>query len=252
MKPLSPEILYLKQLAEFEPEVLLPLRPHLESQAPSLRILTPEPALTTEDSDDRVIELMELDRKASGCTLCPLSETRHKVVFGVGNPKARLMFVGEAPGADEDRQGEPFVGRAGQLLDKILAAMKLNRKEVYIANVLKCRPPGNRNPQPHEAVACLPYLKRQIDLIAPDVIVALGHVAATHLMEIRATSTVKDARGRIFDLNGKPLIVTYHPAALLRNPALKAPTWEDMQKVMKLLSGEITWQPSPVPTPGLV
>ncbi len=176
------------------------------------------------------------------CTLCRLHSTRQKVVFGVGDPDADLMFIGEGPGAEEDRQGEPFVGRAGQLLDKILRAMNLRRSEVYIGNIIKCRPPGNRNPHPDEALACLPYLKQQIELIEPKVIVALGLVAAVYLLGLSPNVSVKSLRSRVYDYKGRPVVVTYHPAALLRSPAYKAPTWEDMQMVLKLLSGEIAHQ----------
>jgi len=172
-----------------------------------------------------------------------LAKTRNKVVFGVGDPSSALMFIGEAPGADEDAQGEPFVGRAGQLLTKIIGAMGLTRRQVYIANILKCRPPGNRNPSPNEAAACLPYLRRQIEIIRPKVIISLGLVAATHLLDLPPTTAVKDLRGRILEFAATPVVVTYHPAALLRNPSLKAPTWQDVQVALKLLSGEIKWEP---------
>jgi len=228
---------FLKQIAEGESEIFLDRLPDstagAEADAPSNLPVDPE----------RSARLAEIGSAAAICRLCDLAKSRNKVVFGVGNPSAELMFVGEAPGADEDRAGEPFVGRAGQLLTKIIAALQLSRQDVYIANILKCRPPGNRNPLPHEAAACLPYLRRQIDVIQPKVIVALGLVAATHLLNLPPTTAVRDLRGRIFEFGGRPLIVTYHPAALLRNPALKAPTWQDMQMAMKALKGEIQWSP---------
>ena len=229
-------ILFLKQIAEGEPEITLDsvLEPSAPAQIISTTTASPE-------YEDRARRLAEVAKIAHVCTLCELSRSRNKVVFGVGNPVARLMFVGEAPGADEDRQGEPFVGRAGQLLTKIIGAMGLERSDVYIANILKCRPPDNRNPLPHEAAACKPYLKQQIEIINPEVMVAVGLVAATHLLNLPPTTAVKDLRGRILNYNDRPLVVTYHPAALLRNPALKAPTWQDMQVVMKLLSGELKW-----------
>ena len=164
------------------------------------------------------------------CQLCPLGATRNKFVYGVGNPKAGIMFIGEAPGADEDRLGEPFVGRAGQLLDKILAAMKLSRGDVYIANILKCRPPGNRDPEPAEMEKCFPYLREQVRLIKPKLICALGRIAAQALM--RTTAPLGTLRGAWHIYEGIPLIVTYHPAALLRFEKYKKETWEDMKKLM--------------------
>ncbi|MEW5795515.1 MAG: uracil-DNA glycosylase [Candidatus Zixiibacteriota bacterium] len=164
------------------------------------------------------------------CQLCPLGATRNKFVYGVGNPNAQIMFIGEAPGADEDRLGEPFVGRAGQLLDKILAAMKLSRNDVYIANILKCRPPGNRDPEPAEMEKCFPYLREQVRLIQPKIICALGRIAAQALL--RTTATLGALRGGWHEYQGIPLIVTYHPAALLRFEKYKKDTWEDMKKLM--------------------
>ncbi|MFP3940095.1 MAG: uracil-DNA glycosylase, partial [Thermoanaerobaculia bacterium] len=156
------------------------------------------------------------------------------VVFGTGDPDADLMFVGEGPGAEEDRQGLPFVGAAGELLTKIIEAIGLRREEVYIANVIKCRPPGNRDPLPDEASACRSYLDRQIDLVRPRVIVALGRVAAQALLG--NDLPLGRMRGRWFTVRGVPAMVTYHPAALLRNRAWKRPTWEDMQAVQKRLA----------------
>ena len=191
----------------------------------------------------RLKQFKALEKKTLKCTLCSLSETRNKVVFGDGNPNALLMFIGEGPGADEDRLGKPFVGRAGKLLDKILAAMNLKRSEVYIGNIIKCRPPENRNPLPNEAESCLPYIKKQIELIQPVVLIALGKVAAVHLLGINPNASVKSIRERIYNYKGTPMVVTYHPAALLRTSAWKAPVWKDMQMVMKLLSGEMKWEP---------
>jgi len=163
----------------------------------------------------------------AGCTACALCKTRRMTVPGVGDPRAQWMFVGEAPGADEDSQGEPFVGAAGQLLDNMLVALGLARTEnVYIANVLKCRPPNNRTPEPAEALACAPYLDRQIELIAPRLIVALGRSAAGRLLNTDAP--VSSLRNRVHRYRGTPLIVTYHPAYLLRTPADKAKAWEDL------------------------
>jgi uracil-DNA glycosylase family 4 len=169
------------------------------------------------------------------CTRCKLHTLgRHQIVFGVGNPNAELMFVGEAPGADEDMKGEPFVGRAGQLLTKIIEAMGLKRDDVYIANVIKCRPPGNRNPEPDEVETCEPFLFRQIDVIKPKVVVALGKFAAQGLL--RTPDPISRLRGRIFDYRGAKLIPTFHPAYLLRNPSSKREVWEDMKLVKTLLS----------------
>jgi uracil-DNA glycosylase family 4 len=168
------------------------------------------------------------------CTRCRLHTGRRHIVFGVGNPSAELMFVGEAPGADEDMKGEPFVGRAGQLLTKIIEAMGLKREDVYIANVIKCRPPENRNPEPDEVETCEPFLFRQIDVIRPKVVVALGKFAAQGLL--RTVDPISRLRGRVFDYRGAKLIPTFHPAYLLRNPSSKRDVWEDMKLVKTLLS----------------
>ena len=168
------------------------------------------------------------------CKLCTLG--RSQIVFGVGNPDADLMFVGEAPGADEDQQGEPFVGRAGQLLTKIIEAIGLKREQVYIANVIKCRPPGNRNPEGDEVERCEPFLFRQIDVIKPKVIVALGKFGAQCLL--KTTDPITRLRGRTFTYRGATLIPTFHPAYLLRNPASKREVWEDMKKVRAILQGD--------------
>ena len=168
------------------------------------------------------------------CTRCKLHRMgRRQVVFGVGNPTADLMFVGEAPGADEDIQGEPFVGRAGQLLTKIIEAIGLSRSDVYIANVIKCRPPENRNPEPDEVDTCEPFLFRQIDAINPKVIVALGTFAAKALLKTQ--DSISRLRGRVYDYRGAKLIATFHPAFLLRSPDRKRDVWEDMKKVRALL-----------------
>jgi DNA polymerase len=168
------------------------------------------------------------------CTRCKLHTLgRRQVVFGVGSPQARLMFVGEAPGEDEDKQGEPFVGRAGQLLTKIIEAIGMTREQVYIANVIKCRPPGNRNPEPDEVATCEPFLFQQIALIQPRVVVALGKFAAQSLL--RTTEPITKLRGRVFEFRGAQLIPTFHPAYLLRNPPAKREVWEDMKKVREML-----------------
>jgi DNA polymerase len=171
------------------------------------------------------------------CTRCKLHELgRRQIVYGVGHPSADLMFIGEAPGADEDIQGEPFVGRAGQLLTKIIEAMGLRRDEVYIANLIKCRPPSNRNPEPDEVAQCEPFLFRQIDVIKPKVIVALGKFAAQALL--RTTDPITRLRGREFKYRDAILMPTYHPAYLLRTPSAKREVWEDMKRVSAILKGE--------------
>jgi uracil-DNA glycosylase len=172
------------------------------------------------------------------CTRCKLHTLgRQQIVFGVGNPDADLMFVGEAPGADEDIQGIPFVGRAGQLLTKIIEAIDLKRDDVYIANVIKCRPPGNRNPEPDEIAQCEPFLFRQIDSIKPKVIVTLGKFAAQTLL--RTEDPISRIRGRVFDYRGAKLVPTFHPAYLLRNPSSKREVWEDMKLVRNLLKSKV-------------
>lgn len=173
-----------------------------------------------------------LQQEVAGCTLCgELASTRTQTVFGVGNPRARLCILGEAPGADEDRLGEPFVGRAGQLLNKILEACRIKREEVYILNILKCRPPGNRNPLPEEAQNCRRYLDRQLELIDPEFICCLGAVAAQNLLA--TTEAIGKMRGKVLDYRGRRVVCTYHPAYLLRNPAAKKYTWDDMKFLMR-------------------
>lgn len=177
-------------------------------------------------------ELKILHQEISRCQRCPLGKTRKNLVFGVGNPGARIVFVGEAPGADEDEQGLPFVGRAGQLLtDIIVKGMKLQRKDVYICNILKCRPPGNRNPQPDEIKQCEPVLKNQLRIISPEIICALGTFAAKTLLDTDVPISV--LRGRFHTYEGIKLMPTYHPAYLLRNPSAKKQVWEDVQMIMK-------------------
>jgi DNA polymerase len=186
------------------------------------------------DQSAPVLEVLAEEIRA--CTKCGLCETRTQAVPGVGTARGGIVFVGEAPGADEDRLGEPFVGRAGQLLDKIILAMdnarlipgmKLDRTTVYICNVLKCRPPENRNPLPHEIEMCSPYLRRQLDAIQPRIICCLGKFAAELLCGVKGT--IGGLRGKVYRYQGAKLIVTYHPAACLRNPDYKRPVWEDMQ-----------------------
>lgn len=168
------------------------------------------------------------------CTRCKLhKQGRKQIVFGVGNPRAELMFIGEGPGADEDQQGEPFVGRAGQLLNKMIEAMGLKRSDIYIANVVKCRPPGNRTPERDECETCMPFLMRQVETINPKVIVALGAVAAKNLLQMN--SSMGEMRSRSYDFRAARLFVTYHPAYLLRDPRQKSEAWKDLQQVMKYL-----------------
>jgi DNA polymerase len=171
------------------------------------------------------------------CTRCKLHSTRHTIVFGDGNPKAELMFVGEGPGADEDAQGLPFVGRAGKLLTQMIEAMGLQRKDVYICNVVKCRPPENRQPEEDEVKTCSPFLLRQIDAIAPKVIVCLGAVAAKTLLQ--TNRGISQFRGEWLEFRGRKLLATYHPAYLLRNPPAKSEVWKDLQKVMAVLGLEV-------------
>ena len=185
------------------------------------------PAMRDRAADVAALEALAV--AASTCRRCGLCETRTTVVFSSGDRRARLMLVGEGPGAEEDKQGLPFVGRAGELLNKILEAIGLPREAVYVANVVKCRPPGNREPLPDEVASCRAYLEAQIDLVQPDLLVALGRVSAQTLLG--NDSSLTRMRGEWHEVRGIPLRVTYHPAALLRNAAYKRPTWEDMQLV---------------------
>jgi len=186
------------------------------------------------DIENRPAALDAIREVIGECTRCKLhKQGRKQIVFGVGNPNAELMFVGEAPGADEDQQGEPFVGRAGQLLNNMITAMGLKREDVYIANVIKCRPPGNRTPERDECETCSPFLMRQIDVVQPKVIVALGAVAAKNLLGLN--DSMANLRGRFYDFRGTRLAVTYHPAFLLRDPRQKKEAWKDLQMVMKAM-----------------
>ena len=193
--------------------------------------VAPPPESKTSDP----VQALRLIREDLGdCTRCRLhKQGRKQIVFGVGNPKAELMFIGEAPGADEDQQGEPFVGRAGQLLNNMIKAMGIQRQDVYIANIIKCRPPGNRTPERDECETCSPFLMRQIAAIKPKVIVALGAVAAKTLLAINAP--MSELRGKWYDFRETKLAVTYHPAFLLRDPRQKKEAWKDLQMVMKEL-----------------
>ena len=220
-------------------QIVATVREHVAEQL-QLGLFETEKSESEPESKFASLDLSALDADAQVCTECGLHAERNTVVFGVGNPNADLMFIGEAPGADEDRQGEPFVGRAGQLLTKIIEAMKLTRDDVYIANVLKCRPPGNRNPEPDEVETCSPYLIRQIELIQPKVIVALGSFAAKMLLDTKTGITALRGQFHEYALanqsDNTPVIMpTFHPAYLLRNPNAKREVWEDMQQVMELL-----------------
>jgi uracil-DNA glycosylase len=182
---------------------------------------------------DRLAALDILRQEVAGCTVCPKLQGRTQTVFGVGDPHAKICFLGEAPGADEDRQGEPFVGRAGQLLNKMIVACGLTREEVYILNVLKCRPPENRNPLPDEVENCRGYFERQLDIIKPEVICCLGSIAAKSLLQTE--TTIGRLRGSWHDFAGIPVVCTYHPAYLLRNPPAKGDAWEDLKMMMRKL-----------------
>jgi uracil-DNA glycosylase len=182
------------------------------------------------------VDWPELRARVAACTRCGLSATRTQTVFGVGNLHAEWLIVGEAPGADEDRKGEPFVGRAGQLLNSMLRAVGLAREQVYIANVLKCRPPGNRDPNPTEAAECLPYLERQISLLKPKIMLAVGRIAAQNLLHTGKTLGSLRQQVHRFGASSVPLIVTYHPGYLLRTPADKRKTWEDLKFAREVCS----------------
>jgi len=180
--------------------------------------------------------LDDLQKSLDGCSRCPLCQQRNHLVFGAGNPQARVVLVGEAPGREEDLRGYPFVGEAGQLLEKILLAMNLSRETVYICNVIKCRPPGNRDPKPDEIAACEPFLKQQLALIKPEIIITLGRFAAQTLL--KTTAPIGRLRGQWREYEGIALMPTFHPAYLLRNPSGKRPVWEDMKLVMQQLDGQ--------------
>ena len=204
-----------------------------EAIPPRKLVLPAPPIAQTIASEDRESALRAIREDIGECTRCVLHKGRNKLVFGDGSANARLMFVGEGPGADEDAQGLPFVGRAGQLLNNMIGAMGLKREEVYIANVVKCRPPGNRTPEPEEANTCSPFLFQQIDVIRPEVLVALGATAATYLLGQR--QPLAGLRGRVHSVRGARLIVTYHPAYLLRDPRQKKEAWADLQIAMREL-----------------
>lgn len=209
-----------------------PTNPNRRKAGVSPRKLVPsQPPLSSFVApEDRAEALLAIRREIGECTRCALCAGRNKIVFGDGDPNARIMFIGEGPGADEDAQGLPFVGRAGQLLNNMIAAMGLKRQQTYIANIVKCRPPQNRVPEPEEARACLPFLFQQIDVVRPEVLVALGSTAALYLLGVR--SSLNALRGRVHACRGSKLIVTYHPAYLLRDPRQKKEAWRDLQLAM--------------------
>ncbi len=211
-----------------------PLPPKAAAIAPAPRIapVVAPSGPTLFESVDKIKDdtLLKIREELGDCTRCKLHKGRNKIVFGDGSPKAELVFIGEGPGADEDYQGLPFVGRAGKLLTQMIEAMGLQRRDVYICNVVKCRPPENRAPEPDEVTTCSPYLLRQIDVIQPKVIVCLGAVAAKTLLE--TTRGISQFRGQWLEWRGRKLIATYHPAYLLRNPNAKGEVWKDLQKVM--------------------
>ncbi|MDQ3414616.1 MAG: uracil-DNA glycosylase [Verrucomicrobiota bacterium] len=221
--------------------------PPRASRASLARLRAVRPAPNELADENKVARLSEMEARVAGCLKCPhLASSRTQTVFGVGNPAAELMFIGEAPGAEEDRQGEPFVGRAGQLLTKIIGAMGYSRDHVYIANVLKCRPdmpagqPGNRKPTPDEMATCLPYLTEQIEIIRPKVLVALGATAVEGLLQIR--EPMGKLRGRWHSYRETPLMITFHPSYLLRNQnnTEKRKVWEDMLLVLERLERPIS------------
>lgn len=185
---------------------------------------------------DHSVNLLDLETSLKGCTRCPLSQQRNNIVFGAGHPQARVVLVGEAPGREEDLQGYPFVGEAGKLLEKILLAMNLSREAVYICNVIKCRPPENRDPLPDEIAACEPFLKQQLASIKPEIIITLGRFAAQTLL--KTTVPIGKLRGQWHEYEGIALMPTFHPAYLLRNPSGKRPVWEDMKQVMDRLDNQ--------------
>ena len=211
--------------------------PPLSAAADGDNDVLPPPALTPVTAGESLIQRMDWDslrQAASICQNCDLANARKNVVFGVGDRQAQMMFIGEGPGAEEDRRGEPFVGRAGHLLNMMMHAIALNRNQgIYIANIVKCRPPDNRNPTHQEARTCLAYLRRQIALVRPRLLVALGKVAASHLLQTE--SSIGQLRQKMHDYDGIPLVVTYHPAYLLRSPLEKRKSWDDLRFIRRLL-----------------
>jgi uracil-DNA glycosylase len=240
-KPLDPQIKkHLAARVKYYKEMGIhdfyrqPIDPRVEpalQPVPETTSKIPPPLPTVISDKPSALKVIRED--IGDCTRCRLHKGRTNLVFGVGNVNADLMFVGEGPGADEDAQGEPFVGRAGQLLNNMISAMGIKREDVYIANVVKCRPPSNRTPEKDECDTCSPFLMRQIDIIKPKVIVALGAVAAKNLLAVN--DSMANLRGRWYDFRDSKLLVTYHPAYLLRDPRQKKEAWKDLQMVMKFL-----------------
>jgi uracil-DNA glycosylase len=227
-------------LPKSRPKPIVPQNPTFGIRAASNdTVLRITPKVSLFDSIEKIVgdSLLKIRNDLGECTRCKLHTTRNKIVFGDGSEKADLIFVGEGPGRDEDAQGLPFVGRAGKLLTQMIEAMGLQRKDVYIANVVKCRPPENRLPEPDEIKTCSPYLLRQLDTIAPKVIVCLGACSAQTLLQ--TNRGISHFRGQWMDFRGTKLMATYHPAYLLRNPAAKADVWKDLQKVMAVLGLEV-------------
>lgn len=215
-----------------------PVEIPLQAAAPSA--VLPDNTFTVASSDVATLDWDALSATVKGCTQCQLHQTRTQSVFGVGDRNATWMVIGEAPGADEDRQGEPFVGRAGQLLNEMLRAIGLKREQVYIANILKCRPPNNRDPRPEEVVCCEPYLKRQIELIRPTVILAVGRIAAQNLL--KSEERIGRMRGgkHLYPDTDIPVVVTYHPAYLLRSPGEKRKAWQDLQMARAIVKSRLS------------
>lgn len=235
LKQLAARINYYREMGIYDfyrqPLADAPATEDIVEQAPAaseIETLSSFPVI-----NDKPTALRLIREDIGDCTRCRLHKGRKNIVFGVGNPNAELMFVGEGPGADEDQQGEPFVGRAGQLLNNMISAMGLRREDVYIANVVKCRPPQNRTPERDECDTCIPFLLRQIEVIQPKVIVALGAVAAKNLLAVN--ESMANLRGRWYEFKNARLRVTYHPAYLLRDPNQKKEAWKDLQAVMKYL-----------------
>ena len=219
-----------------QPDSSVTVEPPLESATPSITSRTSQDTAVMPSKKQR--ELDVVCQEVANCTACAeLASTRQNTVFGVGNPNARLVFYGEAPGADEDKQGEPFVGRAGKLLNKIIESMGLTRDEIYILNTIKCRPPGNRNPTPDEQQNCAGFLRRQLEIIQPEYIVCLGAIASHSFLECK--TPIGKMRGQFFDKNGIKVLCTFHPAYLLRDPRRKRDVWDDIQFLMKDMGLEI-------------
>jgi DNA polymerase len=248
-RPLEPPSIARFSTPELQKDELLPKpagKPMLQKTAPVITPVIPKivplpvvagPSLFESVEKIAGDSLLKTREDLGECTRCKLHSTRHKIVYGDGNPKAELVFVGEGPGADEDAQGLPFVGRAGKLLTQMIEAMGLQRKDVYICNVVKCRPPENRQPEEDEVRTCSPFLLRQIDVIAPKVIVCLGATAAKTLLQ--TNRGISQFRGEWLEFRGRKLLATYHPAYLLRNPPAKSEVWKDLQKVMAVLGLEV-------------